>query len=255
MQLHRQRASWFFAHSLGSCVPARSRKTGPRVKPPVCCPSPPGTDSMTYAQIQIISLSGERIARFRADPTLTVQAIYRDLQRRLGLQIYRQALLYHNEVLDSGVYLSELGDGGEIELTLIVQNVSLVVTSSSDYTAKVWNWLNGECVQTLTGHVSDVHKVGFWVIVEHHCTFFEYSNPTRNNKRLIFNFAHPPLESVPLSYSLKPLDCTPPPPPTENGAGFSPDGTWVVTASFDSTARIWKLSSGDWALAWEPLNP
>ena len=101
---------------------------------------------MNYALIQIISLSGERIARFRADPSLTVQAIYRDLQRRLGLQIYRQALLYQNEVLDSAVYLSELGDGGEIELTLIVRNVSLVVTSSSDYTAKVWNWLNGDCV-------------------------------------------------------------------------------------------------------------
>ena len=31
-------------------------------------------------------------------------------------------------------------------------NVSLVVTASADCTAKVWNWLDGECVQTLSGH-------------------------------------------------------------------------------------------------------
>ena len=37
-------------------------------------------------------------------------------------------------------------------------NVSLVVTASADCTAKIWNWLDGECVQTLSGH-----RIDSWV--------------------------------------------------------------------------------------------
>ena len=33
----------------------------------------------------------------------------------------------------------------------MVRNLSLVVTASADCSAKVWNWLDGECVQTLSG--------------------------------------------------------------------------------------------------------
>ncbi|CAE7392704.1 MOK, partial [Symbiodinium necroappetens] len=183
---------------------------------------------MNYAQIQIISLSGERIARFRADPTLTVQAVYRDLQRRLGLQIYRQALLYCNEVLDSGVYLSELGNGSEIELTLIVQNVSLVVTSSSDYTAKVWNWFNGECVQTLTGHASDVHKVGFspdgtWVVTA------SFDSTAR-----IWKLSNGECTQILRGHTSD-----------LNSIVFSPDSRTLVTASDDHTAKLWDVAHGD----------
>ena len=104
--------------------------------------------------ISIISFSGDRVIKFRADgrSSYTVQSIHQELQKRLGLQVYRQALLQHDKVLESDTEISELAkDQDELELTLVVRNVSLVVTASADCSAKVWNWLDGECVQTLSG--------------------------------------------------------------------------------------------------------
>ena len=36
-----------------------------------------------------------------------------------------------------------------IELTLIVRNTSLAITASADCSARVWDWLTGECLETL----------------------------------------------------------------------------------------------------------
>ena len=62
-----------------------------------------------------------------------------------------KALLHREKVLDPETEINELVEDSELELTLIVRNVSLVVTASADCTAKVWNWLDGECLQTFSG--------------------------------------------------------------------------------------------------------
>eukprot|EP00435_Cladocopium_sp_Y103_P022346 s1099_g5.t1 len=106
--------------------------------------------------ISIISLSGDRVIKFRAprEASSTVQLIHQELQKRLGLQVYRQALLHRDKVLDADTQLSQLAEENDVELTLVVRNVSLVVTASADCTAKIWNWLDGECIQTLSGCLS-----------------------------------------------------------------------------------------------------
>jgi WD40 repeat protein len=104
---------------------------------------------------------------------------------------------------------------------------ALVVTSSHDNTAKIWNTSTGECTMTLVGHPDLLYGAVFspdgravLTVSKWAATIWDVATGYRVHE---------------LSGHTKQME----------SAVYSHDGSMVVTRALDKTAKIWKSSTGE----------
>ncbi|NBP58304.1 WD40 repeat domain-containing protein [bacterium] len=103
----------------------------------------------------------------------------------------------------------------------------LVVTSSQDHTAKLWNAKTGLCIATLNGHVGGVCSAVFSPDGKLVLTASWDNTAKLWNAQTGECIATLGLHTDHLRSAI-----------------FSPDGQWVVTASRDHTAKLWNAQTG-----------
>jgi WD40 repeat protein len=104
---------------------------------------------------------------------------------------------------------------------------ALIVTSSKDETARVWDGRTGAEIAVLRGHETDVNSAAFSSDGRRIVTASEDSTARLWDARTGMMIRV-------LRGHLRPITT----------ATFSPDGTRVVTASSDNTARLWEVETG-----------
>ncbi|CAE7869054.1 unnamed protein product [Symbiodinium sp. KB8] len=190
--------------------------------------------SNTSVQVTVhYATSGTEIATFELEPTQSAQDIQQEIFRITGAPAYRQRLLCESEVLDPRRRLQDLGFAKEVNLNLIVQDLSLVATTSVDGGVKIWNAETGDCIQTLgktlgNGQYQGVRHVEFSA---DGCTLL---TAARDCEARIWNILTG--ESVEVLRGHTNAVYT---------AIFSDDGFLVLTASYDHTARLWSVLTGE----------
>lgn len=128
-----------------------------------------------------------------------------------------------------------------------------IATASNDHTARIWDVESFTCVHILTGHHSIVHSVQFspdgrfvltassdetariWDVKDGKCVQV-LAGPKKPARRgylhnLIFNEEAQRIDQIGHRDAILSAD-------------FSPDGSQIVTASLDGTAKIWDAASG-----------
>ncbi|CAE7441249.1 unnamed protein product [Symbiodinium natans] len=172
--------------------------------------------------------SGTEIASLELEPTQTAQDIQQEVFRITGAPVYRQRLLCESEVLDPKRRLQDLGFAKEVNLNLIVQDVSLVATVSVDGGVKIWNAETGDCTQTLGGDQSGVRHAAFSA---DGCTLLTAS---RDCNARIWNILTGECVEILKGHTNAVYT-----------AIFSDDGFFVLTASYDCTARLYSVLTGE----------
>eukprot|EP00439_Symbiodinium_sp_Y106_P066398 s508_g10.t2 len=190
--------------------------------------------SNTSVQVTVhYATSGTEIATFELEPTQSAQDIQQEIFRITGAPAYRQRLLCESEVLDPRRRLQDLGFAKEVNLNLIVQDLSLVATTAVDGGVKIWNAETGDCMQTLgktlgNGQYQGVRHLEFSA---DGCTLL---TAARDCEARIWNILTG--ESVEVLRGHTNAVYT---------AIFSDDGFLVLTASYDHTARLWSVLTGE----------
>merc|ERR1712217_97876 len=132
-------------------------------------------------------------------------------------------------------------------------NGSFVLTCSQDNTAKLWDAMTGACFRTLEGHSCNLRSL--------HCDATGTMIVTASEDRTAKLWSCP--EKKPDSNATQPrkketLADFPPAFANQSGArtlnghtdfvcwgSFAPDSEHVVTASWDDTAKIWNVITGE----------
>ena len=108
-----------------------------------------------------------------------------------------------------------------------------IVTTSMDFTARVWDVATGEAIVELVGHKSPIHFAEFNPDSNRIVTVPRAELGTLTDAARLWDTETGELLAE-LSGHTSPL----------THARFSPDGTRLVTASWDRTARIWDTATG-----------
>eukprot|EP00913_Durusdinium_trenchii_P029685 g27823.t1 len=186
--------------------------------------------------------SGSRFVAAGGDGTVTVLAgpnaleLHEDIQQEIfrltGAPAYRQRLLFESDVLDPRRRLQDLGFTKErlreLRLTLIVQDILWLATTSVDGGVKIWDANTGEQIQSLGGHQSGVRHACF---SSDGCTLL---TAARDCTAKIWNT----LTGEPVEIFKGHTNAV-------YTAVFSEDGYLVLTASYDGTARLWYVLTGE----------
>ena len=112
-----------------------------------------------------------------------------------------------------------------VSSAMFSEDGALVVTSSYDNTAKIWNASTGECTMTLRGHPDCMNKAVF--------------SPD-GRAVLALSVWAATIWDVATGYRVHKLSGH-----SVESAVYSQDGSMVVTASPDKTAKIWNASTGE----------
>jgi WD40 repeat protein len=120
-----------------------------------------------------------------------------------------------------------LGHTGYLNSAVFSPDGSLILTSSVDKTARIWEASSGKLLNTLEGYLSYVNSAVFSPDGSKILTASNDNNAltwdTKSGKQLNTLEGH-------TSYL--------------NSAVFSPDGSLILTSSNDNTARIWETNTG-----------
>lgn len=131
----------------------------------------------------------------------------------------------------------DLRHKGSVNSAFFNTDGTLVVSSCSDSTAKIWNSNTGDLVHTLIGHTQPVL----------------YADFNKNNDRVITASK----DSLAILWDIQTgLEIRRFAGHTNQvrSARFSADGKYIITASFDKTVKIWDVSNGDIVKDINPSN-
>ena len=116
-------------------------------------------------RIVLQTLSGERHSSIELDAWSTLADLRQAINEleapspRSSLSLVLGVHMLQDDSSDEPLENYGISDG--CMLTLIKRKTVLVLTSSNDRTAKVWNAVTGECILTLSGNVGDVNSAAF----------------------------------------------------------------------------------------------
>ena len=185
-------------------------------------------------RVNVATLGGAEVAALVLNRTTTVGQVVQctvGADRRMagvvGCSSFRQRLLRGDAMLRASSSVADVGVEDGAQLTLVLEAVDRVLTSSTDGTAKVWSAKTGECMQTLSGldssHIPVFSSDGSSVL-----TAFQ--------------------DHIARICSAQAGECL----QTFRGhtdfvytAVISPDGSSVLTASDDETAKVWNAKTGE----------
>ncbi len=171
-----------------------------------------------------LKLAAEAKEQFPFDPErgllLAIEAARRDPTAEAAAAL-RQAL--------GGAYVKTVFRGHEEAVlnAYLSPDNQILVTSSFDHTARVWDVASGNLIRTLKGHQDGLNYAAFSPDGQQIVT-------ASNDLTAMIWDARTGKQSVTLSGHQARV----------NNAVFSPDGAWVLTASGDKTARIWDAHTG-----------
>jgi hypothetical protein len=153
---------------------------------------------------------------------------------------FQPRLLLNSQVLTGSAQLIDLGVS-EVRRSVpaewledglpVLAEMSVVLTTSRDRTAKVWDALTGECLYSLEGHTGAVCSACSSPDLKYLATC---SEDTTAKLWVVQRELH----SASVLFSLEGH--------TEavNSIAFSPDGKYIVTGSSDCTAKVWTVRTG-----------
>jgi WD40 repeat protein len=119
------------------------------------------------------------------------------------------------------------GHTGEVYGVAFSPDGTLLATTSSDQTARLWRTSDGTLIHTLTGHTSHVYAVTFSP------DGTRLATASHDQTARLWETAN----GIPIHTLTGHTDQV-------TGVAFSPDGTLVATTSSDQTAQLWRTSDG-----------
>ena len=182
--------------------------------------------------ITVRNLAGSELLSLTITASATLQNLHDVVVSRLDIPpAVNVSLLFGERVLSNVEWW--LHDGATMALTLVREPARLVLTSSYDKTAKLWNANTGVCFLTFEGHTDVVNSATFSpdgasVLTASRDGTAKIWNSTTGDCLLSFGR----FSSVLPSWGF-------------NSGRFSPDGASVVTASENGMAQIFCSSTGD----------
>ena len=222
-------------------------------------------------KVEVLSLGGQRQAFVKAKANWRCIELLAMMRETGILAPGTQARILHgHSQLTNRASLEDIGVRNGSQLTLI-REPSMILTTSKDCTAKVWNPENGQCVftfqghhrtpiesalfspdgqQLLTIHIGDTMKV--WCVASGTCSFtLTPSTVAVNiaqfspNGQQVLTAGGLTMLSLWSSVCGKHLRTFGHPHRCIIIASFSPDGNQVLEVSDDRTPRLWCAASGE----------
>mmetsp|Transcript_3532 Transcript_3532/g.6947 ORF Transcript_3532/g.6947 Transcript_3532/m.6947 type:complete len:360 (+) Transcript_3532:43-1122(+) len=198
--------------------------------PPTKINTSPVLSRLPSQQLVSISVRNALTGNLITDVELLPSARVRDLERAAAQSVARSSrsqIIFTGAALNPTATLQDAGLHNGVEVLMIMTAPPVVVTGSSDGTAKMWNSETGACTRTLHGHTGRVNSVSFSRDGHHVKT----TSSDRSEKT--WNLSTGECENTRQSVGFI------------SSASFSPDGSLVVAGSMDLFARIWNKRTGE----------
>jgi len=126
---------------------------------------------------------------------------------------------------------AQLIDCGVVHGEPVMAEMSVVLSTSKDKTAKVWDALSGECLYTLTGHSETVCSASSAPDLKYLVTCSE-------DLTAKLWVVRRDVQAAMCLFTLRGHT------KSVNSVSFSEDGKFIVTGSSDNTAKIWVVKTG-----------
>jgi WD40 repeat protein/serine/threonine protein kinase len=129
------------------------------------------------------------------------------------------------------------GHHGPVKSVAFSPDGTQIVSGSSDKTIKVWNAISGEQTLTLKGHAGDVSSVAFspdgtQIVSGSYDNTIKVWNATSGKETLTLTGHAGDVSSYENTGGV-------------NSVAFSPDGSQIVSGSYDNTIKVWNAIDGE----------
>eukprot|EP00440_Ansanella_granifera_P033133 gb/GFBE01035950.1/.p1 GENE.gb/GFBE01035950.1/~~gb/GFBE01035950.1/.p1 ORF type:complete len:463 (+),score=51.61 gb/GFBE01035950.1/:1-1389(+) len=178
--------------------------------------------------VSVFALSGNEVARVEIEADRSVHDLHCKIEEITAIPTWKQKLAHGLHILDPGSTLEELDLHPCCEVNLGINAQVIAVTASNDATAKLWNSMEGDCLQTFEGHSGRVYSVSL--------------SP---DGTLVLTSSHDETAKL---WSAEDGACL----LTLRGhtgavhfAAFSYDGAFVITLADDGAGKVWNVRCGE----------
>jgi len=174
------------------------------------------------------ALSGQNLAEVRVSPADSVRGLRHSIRKTAGIPSNQSLrLIFEGCVLPGMKLIGHCGIRDQAQVFIVLERYRPVVTCSSDYTARVWDWHSGCCRSVLEGHRGEVNSAAFNADSERVVT------ASSDCTAIVWNAADGSSCASLVGHRL-----------SVASAAFAPSGLAVLTCSWDCTARIWDPATG-----------
>ncbi|MBI1289813.1 hypothetical protein GC173_01025 [bacterium] len=130
------------------------------------------------------------------------------------------------------------GHGGTVNSVAFSPDGTNVLTGSSDRTSRLWDTETGEVLQTFTGHISTVNSVAFSpdgtrILTGSLSFHFDGEEHSYPGEAWVWDAGTGIVLQTFIGHTN-----------SVRSVAFSPDGTRTLTGSYDNTARLWDVNTG-----------